>query len=421
MAELLSSANLRSDLCKERMQTENMMKKGLAVVLGVFMVFSMAACGDKDKKETTGTTAAVETVGTETTAAETVPGETDAGTAASGPEMPEYVSAFDLGDISEYVELGEYKGIQVKAQDLEVTDEEIEAEIKAQVESAVPSYEQVTEGTVAKGDVTNIDFVGRMDGEVFSGGSGEGFDLTIGSGQFIPGFEDGLIGKNIGDTVVLDLNFPEDYKPNPDFNGKAVEFTVTINYVQGKEIPNELNDEFVSKVTNGECKTVDEYREYMRKERENGKAADAKSNKVNEALEKIEADATFKKEAKELIQYYYDSQAYQVESMIAMYGIDMDSYLSTMGMTEEQYQEELQKYAEQNTRWQLLTRAIVEAENLDFSEEEFESKLEQLASDTGMTVDSLKSAYGEAMLRDILRQQEVQDFVLETVVEAPAE
>ena len=107
--------------------------------------------------------------------------------------------------------------------------------------------------------------------------------------------------------------------------------------------------------------------------------------------------------------------------MIAMYGIDMDSYLSTVGMTEEQYQEELQKYAEQNTRWQLLTRAIVEAENLDFSEEEFESKLEQLASDTGMTVDSLKSAYGEAMLRDILRQQEVQDFVLETVVEAPAE
>ena len=397
------------------------MKKGLAVALGLFMIFSMAACGDKDKKETTGTTAAAETAGTETTAAQTASGETEAGTAASGSEIPEYVSAFDLGDISEYVELGEYKGIQVKAQDLEVTDEEVEEELKAQVENARPSYEQVTEGTVAKGDVVNIDFVGRMDGEIFAGGSSENFDLTIGSGQFIAGFEDGLIDKKIGDTVVLDLSFPENYEPNPDFNGKAVEFTVTINYVQGKEIPNELNDEFAAKATNGECKTVDEYREYIRKERENGKAADAKSNKVNEALQKIEANATFKEEAKELIQYYYDSRVYQEESMIAMYGMDMDSYLSTMGITKEEYQEELQKYAQQNARWQILTRAIVEAEDLDFSEEEFEGKLEQLASDTGMTVDSLKSAYGEAMLRDLLRQQEVQEFILETVVEEPAE
>ena len=204
---------------------DHRMKKWLTALLAAAMVLSLAACG-KDGGE--------ETAAESTTAAEETESAQESESAAEEAEEPsDYVSAFDLGDINEYVELGEYKNIRVTAQDTEVTDEEVEEELNSQVENSVPDYEKITEGTVAEGDVANIDFVGRMDGEEFDGGSGEDFNLTIGSGQFIEGFESGLIGKNIGETVVLDLSFPEDYsKTKPELNGKPVEFTVTINYVQ---------------------------------------------------------------------------------------------------------------------------------------------------------------------------------------------
>ncbi len=260
-----------------------------------------------------------------------------------------------------------------------------------------------------------------MDGVAFQGGTGTDFNLTIGSGQFIAGFEDGLIGKSIGETVVLDLNFPEDYPPNPDFAGDPVEFTVKINYVQGEAIPNELNDAFVERYTDGEYKTVDDYRVYMKKTMAENKVEEARVGKVNSAWEKVEANANFKKDAESLIQYNYDSQMYQAESMTAMYGITMETYLSSMGTTEEQFQRELKEYAEQNARWQLLVRAVVEAEGLEPTDEEYESGVERLAGEIGSTAEELKANYSETMLRDILRQEAVQDFLEETAIEVPAE
>ncbi len=395
-----------------------MMKKGLVTALGLVMICSIAACGGKDKAETTqGAATAAET---ETEAPETTKAGGEETAPAQVSDMPEYVSAFDLGDISEYVELGEYKNLQVTAMDTEVTDEDIENELKAQVENSEPSYEEVTEGTVAEGDVANIDFEGKMDGEVFQGGTGTDFNLKIGSGQFIAGFEDGLIGKNIGETVVLDLSFPEEYTVNPDFSGKAVEFTVKINYVQGEELPRELNDAFVERATDGQYKTVEDYRAYMKKEMTESRAEEARVGKINSAWEKVEANAEFKKEAEELIQYNYDSQIYQAESMTAMYGMTMDSYLSAMGTTREQFEKEIRDYAEQSARWQILVRAVVEAEGLEPTEEEYEKGLEELAGETGTTVEALNANYSEIMIRDILRQKAVQDFLEETAVEVPA-
>ena len=221
------------------------MKKMTAVLLAAVMAFSLAACGGED---TDGTTAA-ETEESSST------DETEA-----AAEEPEYFSAFNLDNLSDYVQLGEYKGIEVTAQDTTVTDEDVETELQSQVENATPIYEEITEGTVADGDVVNIDYEGTLDGVAFDGGTDTDFNLTIGSGQFIDGFEDGLIGKNIGDTVELNLTFPEDYTTNSDLAGQDVVFTVTINYVQGEEIPQELNDEFVQRVTDGTYTTVDEYR-----------------------------------------------------------------------------------------------------------------------------------------------------------------
>ena len=395
----------------------------MAVALGLLMVWSVAACGKKEEAETTqAPTTAEETAAgtseTEMAGADETAGE---GETVPNPEMPEYVSAFELGDISDYVELGEYKGLEVTAMDTEVTDEDVEEELQSQVEKAEPVYEEVTEGTVADGDVANIDFEGRMDGEVFQGGTGTDFNLTIGSGQFIGGFEDGLIGKAIGETVVLDLNFPEDYTVNPDFSGKPVEFTVKINYVRGEEIPNKLDDAFVERYTDGEYKTVEDYRAYTKTTMAENKAEDARVGKINSAWEKVEENATFKKEAEELIQYNYDSQMYQAESMVAMYGITMESYLSSIERTEEEFQSEIRDYAEQSARWQLLVRAVVEAEGLEPTDEEYESGVERVAGEIGSTAEELKANYSEAMLRDILRQEAVQDFLEETAIEVPAE
>ncbi len=380
------------------------MKKGIAAVLTAAMVLSLAACGNKKTEETkpAGTTEAEETTGAASSEAVTL----------------EYVSVFDLGDLSEYVELGGYKGISVSAQDTTVTDEEVEAELQSQVENATPLYEEVKEGTVKEGDVANIDFVGKIDGEAFDGGSGTDFNLTIGSGQFIPGFEEGLIGKNIGDTVVLNLTFPEDYsKTKPEFNGAAAEFTVTINYVQGEEIPQELNDEFVQRTTNGQYKTVEEYRAYLRTDLEETKAEDAVKAKVDEAWKQILDNATFKKEAEEVINYTHDNQMSQFESSLAMYGMDKESYLSSMGMTEEDLEAQLKDYCLQYSRTMLLVRAIIEAEDMDLTDEDYEDGLQRLSEANGISVDALKASYDEDMLKDILRQERVQEFIEANVVE----
>ena len=388
---------------------DHRMKKWLTALLAAAMVLSLAACGKDGGEETTAES---------TTAAEETESAQESESAAEEAEEPsDYVSAFDLGDINEYVELGEYKNIRVTAQDTEVTDEEVEEELNSQVENSVPDHEKITEGTVAEGDVANIDFVGRMDGEEFEGGSGEDFNLTIGSGQFIEGFESGLIGKSIGETVVLDLSFPEDYsKTKPELNGKPVEFTVTINYVQGEEIPSELNDAFVQRITGGEYTNVEDYRAYVREDLENSKIDTANTNRINEAWSQIMENATFKKDSPELYQYIYDSQMEQLESSIALYGMDMESYLTAMDMTQEELEEQLSQYAKDNARGQLVLRAIVETEHLDLTDAEYESSLTELAEESGMAAETLKSSYPKSMLMDILRQEKVEEFLQNNMV-----
>lgn len=386
------------------------MKKSIAVMLAAVMTLSMAACGSKKSDDTT--TAAETTGAQETTAA---------GSEATVTEMPEYVSAFDLGDISEYVELGDYKNIEVTEQDTTVTDEDVENELQSQVDNAAAEYEQITEGTVKDGDVVNIDFVGKMNGEEFQGGSDSDFNLTIGSGQFIDGFEDGLIGKNVGDTVTLDLTFPEDYsKTNTDLNGAAVEFTVTINYIQGEELAKELNDAFVQKQTNGQYNTVDEYRAYIREDLETTNKDTARKTEINEAWSKIKENATFKKDPEELINYVHDSQMYQFESTLAAYGMDKASYLAQMGQTEEEFEQTLMDYSRDQAQTSILIRAIIEAENIDLTDEEYEEGLQTLAEENNMEVDTMKANYAEAMLKDVLRQERIQNFVEENLVRVPA-
>ena len=383
------------------------MKKMTAVLLAAVMAFSLAACGGED---TDGTTAA-ETEESSST------DETEA-----AAEEPEYFSAFNLDNLSDYVQLGEYKGIEVTAQDTTVTDEDVETELQSQVENATPIYEEITEGTVADGDVVNIDYEGTLDGVAFDGGTDTDFNLTIGSGQFIDGFEDGLIGKNIGDTVELNLTFPEDYTVNSDLAGQAVVFTVTINYVQGAEIPQELNDEFVQRVTDGTYTTVDDYRAYVRSDLETTKAQEAEDTMVNDAWTQIMENATYPNEATDLVNYIHDNEMYNFEASLSMYGMDKDSYLEMMGVTEEELEADLMDYSQNAARSRLLIRAIVEAEGMDeISDEEYQSGCETLAEQLGVTADTLSSYYSEQAIRDIIYQDRVREFLLQNIVQVEGE
>ena len=180
------------------------------------------------------------------------------------------------------------------------------------------------------------------------------------------------------------------------------------------------NDAFVQKQTDGKYNTVDEYRAYIREDLESSNQDTAKKTEINEAWGKIKENATFKKDPEELINYIHDSQMYQFESMLSMYRVDKATYLAQMGQTEEEFEESLMDYCRDSAQTSLLVRAIIEAENIDLTDTEYEEGLQTLAKENNMDVDTMKTTYAEAMLRDVLRQRRIQDFVEENLVRLPA-
>ena len=221
--------------------------------------------------------------------------DTEASTEASSEEELEITERPDYKAL-DYVELGEYKGLTVEVSPTTVTDEEVLKQIRANAGSDI--LEEVTEGTVEEGDTANIDYEGKLDGEAFDGGTAKDTDLEIGSGTFIPGFEDGLIGVKIGDTVDLPLTFPENY--TEELAGKDVVFTVTVNSV--KRMP-ELTDDLVNQITDGEYTDVDSYKESVRKDLEDAKVASRPSEINNSLLTQIAATSTIKEYPQELVDY----------------------------------------------------------------------------------------------------------------------
>ena len=220
-----------------------MKKRKLAAVLALAVALTVAGCGDK--KESTQENTKTETQDTKT--------ETDEATEDITKDAEGHVVAVDVDDISKYVTLGDYKNLEVEVTKSQVTDESVEQYIQQQL-----SYQpvEVTEDRpVQENDTVNIDYTGYMDGEAFEGGTATDTDLIIGSGQFIDGFESGLIGKKKGEEVTLDLNFPDPYQKNPDLAGKAVQFKVKINKISE---PAELTDAWVAE--NTDLKTADEYK-----------------------------------------------------------------------------------------------------------------------------------------------------------------
>lgn len=304
------------------------------------------------------------------------------------------------------VELGKYKGIKVAKADLAVSDEEIEAELQKERENNSRTVE-VTDRAVADGDTATIDFEGFVDGVAFEGGKGENYPLTIGSGQFIPGFEEQLVGKNIGEECDVNVTFPEEYQAE-ELAGKAAVFKVTVKELKEKQLP-ELDDEFASEVS--EFETLADYKADVEKKLAEKKAETAKNVKEDAVIEAIIEDAKMEipdamiaTQQRQLV----DDFAQRIQSQ----GLSMEQYFQFTGMDAAKMMEQMKPQAEKRIQSRLVLEAIVKAENIVASDDDLETELQRMAEMYQMEVDKVKE-----LLDDNAKEQIKQDLAVTKAVE----
>ncbi len=317
------------------------------------------------------------------------------------------------------IRLGKYKGVEVEMQDTGVKEEEIDAQIEKERENNARTIE-VEGRAVENGDIVTIDFEGFIDGVAFEGGKGENYPLTIGSGAFIPGFEEQLIGKNKDEETQVNVTFPEDYHAE-NLKGKDAVFHVAIKEVKTKELP-ELDDEFASEVS--EFDTLAEYREDVKKklaERKEKEAADAKETAVIDAIIADAAleipDAMLKTQQRQMADEF--AQRIQIQ------GLSLEQYYQFTGTDSEKLMEELKPQAERRIRSRLALEAIVAAEGITASEEDYENEMARMGQIYNMEPDKVKEMLGEnekakKQIMDDLAITKAVEFVVKQAKEKPA-
>ena len=344
--------------------------------------------------------------------------QSTAAPAEEAPKRPEY-RALD------FITLGDYKGLTAEVDPIEITDEDIDERINQEIRNSEEASETLTEGTVEEGDIANIDFTGKKDGVAFDGGTAEGYDLEIGSGSFIDGFEDGLIGVAIGDTVDLNLTFPEQYG-NADLAGQDVVFTVKVNSVSRAK---ELDDELASLLSDGEAATVDEYREYIKgileEEALENRKAQVEADLLGQAAESITVDSY----PQDLVDFEINQLKDYYQYYATIYGMDLGTLLSSMlGITEEEFPEQAAEMVKENIRQEFCIDAIAETESLLPEGEELTAAYDELAEKIGYEDGAtLVDEYGEAVVKYTIAHDLVMDFlydnanIIETTPESEAE
>ncbi len=322
-------------------------------------------------------------------------------------------------DVNDYlvIEDDEYKDITIKMVPVQqVTQEEIDSEIEDAF-YYLDDYEDLfvkkTSGTVKDGDLVNIDYVGTKDGEEFEGGSAEDYDLEIGSGSFIDGFEEGLIGEEIGSELDLNLTFPEDYGVD-ELNGEDVVFHVTINHVA--EIP-ELTGEIVEKLSDGKYDNVDDYVESVRSELQANYENEYRNQAYNEIVEVLMEKYSVEEYPEENVQYYVDQVMTEyIEPYAAMYGMGTDDFISAAyGMDKDTFLNEmLIPDAKNNLAARMILTAIAEKEGITMDDDTLNERLQGYADSYGVTVEELT----EGMDMETLRSDERQQLVLEMLYDS---
>ena len=310
------------------------------------------------------------------------------------------------------VTLGEYKGLEVDKVSTRVTQKEVEAKIE---EEAEKNARTVTVEDRAVQDEVILDFEGFVDGEAFEGGKGENYPLTIGSGSFIPGFEEQLVGAEAEKEVEVKVTFPEDYHAE-ELKGKEAVFKCTVHEIKAKELP-EIDDEFAAEVS--EFDTLDEYKADVKAKIKEQKATDGKRKQEDQAVEQAIKNASY-----EIPDAMVDTQISQMANDFAQriqsQGLTMEQYYQFTGMTEEKMNEEFKPQAVKRIETRLVLEAIAKAENIEISDEKLDEEIAKMAEAYKMEADKLKEFMGDAekkQMKEDMAVQEAVTFLVENAVE----
>ena len=312
------------------------------------------------------------------------------------------------------VKLGKYKGVKIDKIDTEVTEEDVDAEINRERENNARNI-TVEDRPVKDGDMTVLDFEGFVDGVAFEGGKGENYPLTIGSGAFIPGFEEQLVGAEIGKEVEVKVTFPEDYQAE-ELKGKDAVFKCTVREIKEKELP-ELDDEFASEVS--EFDTLAEYRADVKKNLAEKKEKDAKNAREDAAIKAAVAEAEM-----EIPEAMLETQQRQMvdefAQRISMQGISMEQYFQFTGTSYQQLVDQVKPQAEERIKSRLVLEAVAKAENIEATEEDYEKELDTMAEVYQTEKDKVRELMGDREKKNIMQDLAVRkaaEFVAENAKE----
>ena len=315
------------------------------------------------------------------------------------------------------VKLGKYKGVKVEKIETEVTDEEVNAALDKERENNARTI-SVEDRAVKDGDMTVIDFEGFVDGVAFEGGKGENYPLTIGSGAFIPGFEEQLVGAELNKETEVNVTFPKDYHAE-DLKGKAAVFKCTVKEIKEKELP-ELDDEFASEVS--EFDTLAEYKEDMKKKLAEKKENEAKNKKEEAAIEAIINDSEM-----DIPDAMVETQQRQMVEEFAqrlqMQGLSLDQYFQFTGLNVQMMLDQVKPQAEKRIKSRLVLEAVAEAENFEVTEEELEKELARMGEMYQMEVEKVKELlddYQKDQIKKDLKVQKAVEFIVENAKEGKA-
>lgn len=321
-------------------------------------------------------------------------------------------------DLSEYVKLGEYKGIKYTPLDTTVTEDQIQAKLASELKEH-STAEIVTDRGAKMGDVLTINYSGTIDGEQFEGGTATEQTITLGESGYISGFDEGLVGVKAGESVTLHLKFPNPYSPKPEFSGKDVDFLVLVRFVRSVVLP-ELTDEFVASV--GDYESVDDYMAYIRALVEEDNKNKAELQKVSdvwgEIIDHTEVLSVPEEEVNASIQQLIDTYT----GYAKYYNKTLDEFLSeALGMDYDTFYAQAKTYSEKSVEQQLILYSIVHAENIKLTEKEYDEGLKRLAEENNTTVENLESENDFALLWDNVMWDKVMKFLTDNAVAVEAD
>ncbi|MBU5447416.1 trigger factor [Blautia sp. MSJ-36] len=382
-----------------------MKKKTYLVILALCAAMAMTACGTSaGQKEETKSTAESQDTADEKDSKAADSAESDSDKESTGTVSGD-TRLVSVDDVSKYVTIGQYKGLSLDKTVEAVTDDMVDGRIKEELQNKA---EEVTEGNVQNGDVVTINYVGTKDGVAFDGGTANNYELTIGSGTFIDGFEDGIIGMKKGQTKDLDLTFPEEYS-SEELAGQEVVFKVTLQSF--KRAP-ELTDDWAAK--NTDCKTAEEYRKEIRTTLED----EAKTSAQNTLRETAWNTVLSASEVKEYPQDDLDTAKTEFKTLYENYAkqgdMTLEDFVKAQGISMDDFEEQSSQYAEYKVKQNLIVQGIMDAENMTLEDEKSLSIQDELIKAYNVKdLAALVDKYGQAAVDESIGLLRVEDFILD--------